>query len=338
MSLTIEVKGVIGKVRLDQFLKRALKEENISFRRLITKIKDKGVIVNGRLIKKKSWLVENGDKIELLWNLPKVEFSPLPASDLNIKILYEDEAVLLLHKESGIKTYPLEPDERDTLANAIITRYPMIKGIGYKPQQAGILYRLDTDTSGIVIVCKTASIFNSLRQLMKSGKVKKEYIAMVFGTLEKDGYITYPIATKGRNSEKVIVLKEKNYDPNRYHSVQPATTYYQVWDRANNATLLKIRITVGRRHQIRAHLSSIGHPIVGDKIYSKFKVPETLGRLFLHATKVTFPHPLSGKKIKVGDPLPPELNKFWNEVKTGKINITKYMVEKDQEGESQDVP
>ena len=336
MTISIEVKGVEGQQRLDQYLKRTFRNENISLRKLTSRIKEKGVIVNGRLIKRKSWLVKNGDKIEIPWSLPKVEFSPLPATDMKLKVFYEDEAVILVHKDSGVPAYPLEPDETNTLANAIIARYPITKGIGYQPQQAGILYRLDVDTSGIVIVCKTGSVFNALRRTMRAGQIKKEYIAMVFGNVDRPGRISYPIATKGRRAEKVIVLKDLRYNPDRYHSVQPAITHYQIKDRARDATLLKVRITEGRRHQIRAHLASIGHPIVGDRIYSPYEVPEELGRLFLHAIRVTFPHPLTGKQIKVTDPLPEKLLQFWNSVKDGRFDLTEYMVKKDNHGDKED--
>ena len=206
-----------------------------------------------------------------------------------IKILLEDPLFLVVEKPSGIPSQPLK-DKALSLASLLAEKYPELRNIG--GLDGGAVHRLDRETSGLMIFARTSSTYDWFREQFSKNKIEKEYTALVVGEISQPGKITWPIGGDPRSSKKVKVYK--NIKEGRRHKAQEAVTFYEPLSLREGAwgkvTLVSIRIKTGRRHQIRAHMASIGHPLVGDRLY---KGPEGK-RLFLHASKICFEHPKTG--------------------------------------------
>lgn len=233
---------------------------------------------------------------------------------MDIKIIYEDNDVLVVDKPAGIITFP-EGDisEEKTLIDSLIEKYPELKNTG-EPPRYGIIHRLDKDTSGILLVAKTTEALIFFQKQFKNREVKKKYIALVAENIKKDKGEIKTLIGRAPGDKR----KQKAYLPNEPGSEgkREAITKYKVLQKFKDYTLLEIKIETGRRHQIRCHLSYIQHPITGDKMYG-FKnspVPEGLTRQFLHASYL---------KIKLPDhtikefqsELPEELKNIINNLK-----------------------
>ena len=229
----------------------------------------------------------------------------IPNKNIPIKIIFEDGDIIALNKPAGLPVYPLKGEETETLANGLVAKWPELASLG---QDAGLVHRLDNDTSGIMLVAKNESAYKNLRKEFENREVYKEYTALVLGETPSDGIIDSPIVHDGKKM-KIIPLSPKE----RGRSQQKAHTEYKVIKKflGGQYSLLKVIIKTGVRHQIRVHLASIGHPIAGDTLYCKSKHKLTdrteLNRQFLHASKIRFNHPSSGKLLESESPLPREL-------------------------------
>ena len=222
-----------------------------------------------------------------------------------VKIHYEDEYILVVEKESGLPTIPVKNGKRPTLADLLVKKYPYLSKIG-KKDEAGIVHRLDNQTSGLVLVAKDNETYEILRkQIVNSTQIKKEYLALVLGHPPKEESITSSIAHHPRKKKKMVISKLG----------RSATTHFRVIKRYKNNgasyALLQIDIKKGVRHQIRSHLASLGFPLVGDKIYQNVKKRQQdikdINRHFLHAHKLGFKHPRSGEWIEISSDLPSDL-------------------------------
>ena len=228
---------------------------------------------------------------------------------MKIPIIYEDQDILIINKPARLLVHPTTKGEKDTLVDWLIKKYPQIKNVGENKQRPGIIHRLDKDTSGLLIIAKNQKTYLFFKDQFKSHKIEKKYIALVFGKLkEKKGIITKSISRsrkKGRIQTTAPIGKRKE-----------AITRYKVLKEYLDYSLLEIRPKTGRTHQIRVHLTSIGHPIAGDKQY-KFKrqlSPKDLDRQFLHANYLKFSMP--NKEIKEFSLfLPEELIKVLKKIK-----------------------
>ncbi len=248
-----------------------------------------------------------------------------------IKTIYEDADILIIDKPSGLLTHPVNrEDESDSVVGWVLKRHPEItkiqdkygKKVGaWTDLRPGIVHRLDKETSGLLVIAKTQSAFDYLKKLFQEHKIKKTYIALVFGHLkEKKGIIESPIGKlDGKQSTRIHgkrELKEKN-----------AITEYKVINycalNAERYTLLEVSPKTGRTHQIRVHFKSLGHPLVCDPIYGgkNLTCPPELGRLFLHAQKLSFTPPHSGALI-VETELPPKLQNFLDKLETENKNLS----------------
>lgn len=230
---------------------------------------------------------------------------PVPQADLDLPIIYESTTWLAVNKHAGQNVYPLSPNERGTLANAIVARFPETIEAGRAPLQAGCVHRLDKDTSGLVLVARTQQAFTNLWAQFCDQSIKKIYTALVEGILEQNGSIDSPIANRGRSQSRVSTKAPDGL---------PAQTNYEVLQTFANATLLRVQLIHGRRHQIRVHLASMGHPVAGDVLYGAQKNPN-VARHYLHAQKLELIDPDTGKPIIVEADSPPELQ-LSNWVKT----------------------
>lgn len=228
-----------------------------------------------------------------------------------IHVIYEDKNFLALYKPAGILVHKVESSKlkvlEPTLADWLLTHYPEVKNVGDEPKiRPGIVHRLDRDTSGVILIPRNQKYFEYLKNLFQTGQIKKTYLALVWGKLEpKIGVIKKPISLK-HGSIKRTVWEGK--------LEKEAITDYKVIKFLNDFSLVKVFPKTGRTHQIRVHLSSIGHPIVGDSLYGKKINPFKLKRQFLHAESLEF-SVTEGKRIKIGAELPEELKKILDDLK-----------------------
>lgn len=303
--------------RLDKFLTAKLKDKT---RSQIKKMINEGLVeVDGQVSKVHRFL-KPGEKIVIKQKkaeAKKAETKPKKEKLVEPEVIFETKDYVVLDKPIGLLAHPTEKGETNTLANWLIKKYPKMEKIGQEQHRAGIIHRLDRDVSGVMLAVKTNKAFEHLKALFKKREVNKEYTAIVYGQVSNEiGEIELPI---GRNKDGQFVAHPKKGTEKFNEKDKLAKTKYSVLEYLKGYTLLKVNILTGRTHQIRAHLSAIGHPIIGDKIYkpkkkffnflrSKIKVVDP-GRIFLHSTKIGFKD-LNGTWQEYESPLPTELNKF----------------------------
>lgn len=241
----------------------------------------------------------------------------------NIKIIFEDEYLLVLDKPAGILVHPTPAQEKNTLVDFLRARIAKIETMPWPDRtRAGIVHRLDKDTSGLIIVAKNPRTLVRLQEQFRHHKVQKTYLALVLGKLEKSGEIE-AMLTRGKAGFQKV--RELDFSI-KNETIQPAVTLYQTMTKYHFQnqllTLVEVIPKTGRMHQIRAHFKHISHPVIGDPLYNtkaSRKISKKLGisRQFLHAQKLEFKHPLTQKKIKFKSQLPNELNNIL--VKISKI-------------------
>ncbi len=276
--------------RLDRYL--AGRYPHLSRSYLQKLIADGRVTVNGRPVRP-SLEVKEGDSITILLPpppSPRVEPEPMP-----LRVMYEDDEVLVVDKPAGLPTHPGAGHSDHTLANALLAHRPSLRGIG-DPDRPGLAHRLDKDTSGLVMVAKTEQTLRALSGQLKARSIVKRYIALVKGRVEPpEGVIEAPIGRSPRQRKKMAVVR----------GGREAMTRYKVLQLFDGYTLLEVAPETGRTHQIRVHLAAIGHPVVGDPAYGS-RHPG-LNRHFLHASFLGFRLPGDGRYIEVRSELPAEL-------------------------------
>jgi len=224
------------------------------------------------------------------------------------KVIYEDRDFFVVDKPAGLLVHKSNSEDNEkTLVGWILERYPEVKKVGDEPEERpGIVHRLDRDTSGVMVVARNQDSFEYLKNLFANREIKKTYLALVFGRLDSAGIIDKPIKIKS-GTVKRTVWEGKDE--------KPAVTEYMVVSalrlKGGNQkfSLLKVLPKTGRTHQIRVHLASINHPIVGDKVYAPKRESFGLKRQFLHAESIEFTD-ASGKRIKIGSDLPEDLMVF----------------------------
>jgi 23S rRNA pseudouridine1911/1915/1917 synthase len=277
--------------RLDQFLRERLPEYSRS--RLQDWIEQGRVLVNGSP-EKRSYSVKGTERIRV----EPAELPPLRATpeDLPIEVLYEDADVIAINKPAGMVVHTGAGRHSGTLVNAVLHRFGQLSSVG-GDLRPGIVHRLDRFTSGVILVARGDAAHRNLAEQFASRQVEKIYVALVHGRVKNDqGRIETPIA---RDPVRRVRMTA------RLTHGRQAITSYQVLKRFEKFTLLEVKIGTGRTHQIRVHLASIRHPVVGDKLYGA--PASDLGRYFLHARQITFTSPTTGERITVAAPLPDDL-------------------------------
>ena len=280
--------------RLDSYLHERLPE--FSRARLQEWIKAGRVRVNGAPAKR-SYLLRGSETIDV----DPAEPPPLRAEpeDLPLEILYEDPAVIAINKPAGMVVHSGAGVHSGTLVNAVLHRFGKLSGVA-GDLRPGIVHRLDRFTSGVILVARTDAAHRDLAAQFSSRTVEKTYLALVHGRAKAErGRIATPIARDPARRTRMTAKLARG---------RAASTEYRVLKRFEKLTLLEVKIGTGRTHQIRVHLASIKHPVVGDKLYGAPASP--LGRFFLHAHKISFKAPTSGDSVTVIAPLAPELEEF----------------------------
>lgn len=271
--------------RCDVFLSKRL---NLSRSRITSLIKEGKIKIDGQELKPHH--KTRKDKIiEVL--LPDTTIKP---ENLPLDIVYEDRDIIVVNKPPGQITHPTPKIRQGTLVNALLFHCPELALLG--KERPGIVHRLDKDTSGLLVVAKTEVALKNLVKMIKERGVKRKYIALVWKNVEKDkGEITKPI---GRPRKGGVLMKAYGRNP------KEAKTFYKVLQRFNSASLLEIELVTGRTHQIRVHLASIGHPVIGDKAYGKKYRQSIIKRQALTAFSLSLPHPITNKPLSFEAPIP----------------------------------
>jgi 23S rRNA pseudouridine1911/1915/1917 synthase len=280
--------------RLDSYLHARLPQ--LSRSRIQSWIKSGRVRVNG-VPQKRSHTLRGTETIQV----EPAELAPLRAfpEDVPLEVLYEDAAVIAINKPAGMVVHSGAGRSSGTLVNALLHRFGTLSGVG-GDVRPGIVHRLDQFTSGVILVARTDAAHRHLAQQFSSRKVEKIYLALVNGRVKSEhGRITTPIARDPVRRTRMTA---------RLASGRDALTDFKVLKRFAKSTLLEVRLGTGRTHQIRVHLSSIGHPVVGDKLYGA--PPSPLGRYFLHAHRITFSTAASDQPVTITASLPPGLQEF----------------------------
>ena len=287
--------------RVDAFLSQKIKE--LSRSQLQKAIEQERVKVN-QTIRKSSYKLKEGDKVEIEFELRKPD--KVEGEDLPLEIIYKDSHLLVINKPSGIVVHPGAGNKQGTLINALLFHFPQLKGIGPE-ERPGIVHRLDKETSGVMVVARTLGAYRDLQQQFKRRQVKKVYSGLVWGRMpEKEGLIDWALGRHVKHGQRISVRTKKP---------RPAETFYTVQEELGNFTLLEIRPVTGRTHQVRVHFAASGHPLVGDVRYGRRKSKIKCPRLFLHASRLSFLHPDTGKKIEFTSPLSEDLKGFLKALK-----------------------
>jgi len=290
--------GDAGK-RLDQMVHERLPQYSRS--RIQQWIRDGHILVNGAR-ERPSRLLRAGEPVDVA----PAEAPPLHATPerIPLAVLYEDRDLVAIDKPAGMVVHAGAGIHSGTLVNALLGRFEALSGVGGE-LRPGIVHRLDRYTSGVLLVAKNDAAHQNLAEQFSSRKVEKIYLALVHGRVKQEtGRIDRPIARDPVHRTRMTA---------RLGAGRPAWSEYRVLRRFERFTLLEVRIGTGRTHQIRVHLSGIGHPVAGDTLYgapAKVEGQPPLGRYFLHAHRIRFHLPSTGEEATVVSPLPAELEKW----------------------------
>lgn len=282
--------------RLDIFLAERIGE--LSRSQVKKLVEGQKIRVDGNL-RKSSYKLNEGERVEIDYELPKVE--KIAPENIPLKFIYSDEHIGIIDKPSGLVVHPGAGSRQSTLVNALLFHFPDIERVGPE-DRPGIVHRLDKETSGLIVVARTLKSFSELQRQFKAREVEKLYQGLVWGKISKpEGRINWAIGRHVRHGERMSIKTKKPRE---------AVTLYTVLKKFKEFTLLEIKPITGRTHQIRVHFSAAGHPIVGDTRYGRRKTKILCPRLFLHAFRLAFFHPESNEKVEFSSPLPDDLKNF----------------------------
>lgn len=283
-------------IRIDSYLTKII--DGVSRSYIQKLIKEGRVLVNDNEIKAR-YIVNAGDHISVNFP-PKKEEKPVP-ENLHLDIIYEDEYIAIVNKPAGMVVHPAPGNESNTLVNALLFHIDKLY-TGNDIKRPGIVHRLDKDTSGIMVVAKDEIAYNSLIQQFKNRSVKRIYLALVHGILDRDqGTIIAPIGRHPVDRKKMAVVNENSKE---------AITKFKVVERFDKYTLVMASLITGRTHQIRVHMAYIKHPIVGEKLYSRRKNDFGIKTQLLHAYKLGLIHPNSGDYMEFKAELPKDFKEL----------------------------
>ena len=286
-------------IRIDQYL---AKELDISRSKVQKLIKEEKVLVNGKVVSS-NYIVHLDDEINVDSSLDN-NIAVLP-EDIPIDILYEDQYLLIVNKESGMVVHPAAGNYSHTLVNALLYRFDLKSGNDVT--RPGIVHRIDKDTSGVMVVAKDEKTHELLSEMIKNKEVERIYVALVEGIIMHDtGDIDAPIGRDTVNRQKMMVT-----DVN----AKEAFTHFKVLKRYKNAnkTLIECKLKTGRTHQIRVHMEYIGHPIYNDPVYGRNKKTTPFGQ-FLHSKSIRFIHPITKEEIYEEAAIPKEFQDYLDSI------------------------
>ncbi|BCU82229.1 putative RNA pseudouridine synthase YlyB [Polycladomyces abyssicola] len=261
-------------------------------------IKEGRVTVNGRTVKA-NYRLEAGD--EVIVSVPPVEELAVEPEPIPLDVRYEDEDVIVVNKPRGMVVHPAPGNTSGTLVNALLAHCRDLSGIG-GVARPGIVHRIDKDTSGLLMVAKNDLAHQSLAAQLKAHSVDRIYLAIVHGNIPHNrGTVDAPIG-RDPHDRKKMAINHKNG--------KPAVTHFAVLEHWQQASLIECKLETGRTHQIRVHMASIGHPLIGDPVYGPKKNRYPIQGQALHAKVLGFDHPRTGKRIRLEAELPKDMEKL----------------------------
>lgn len=278
-------------MRIDKFLSETCSGLSRSFLQKL--LKSDMVEVNGKAVKS-SYKVITGDQIA--FEVPEAVEAEIQAEELPMEILYEDKDIILINKAKGMVVHPAAGHYSGTLVNGLMHHcrgeLSGINGV----MRPGIVHRIDRDTTGVLIVCKNDYAHNAIAEQLKEHSITRRYYAIVHGVVkEQEGSIDAPIGRHPVDRKKMSV---------NHKNGKSAVTHYRVLERFREFTYVECELETGRTHQIRVHMASIGHPLLGDEVYGPSKCPYRLEGQTLHAGVLGIVHPVTGEYMEFKAPLP----------------------------------
>jgi 23S rRNA pseudouridine1911/1915/1917 synthase len=290
-TLRLRVPESAAGVRLDRFLAGV---PEVGSRAAADAILAAGLVRLDGEHRDRSQRLRGSEQIEL--TLPEVDAPELVAEEMSLRIAYEDEHLLVVDKPARVVVHPAPGHLHGTLVHGLLQR----GAAGGEADRPGIVHRLDRDTSGLLVVARSNEAHRRLQGLVRRRELEREYLALVRGRpRSRRGRIEAPI---GRDRRTPFRQSLDTASP------RDAVTHFELVALFESHALLRVRLETGRTHQIRVHLAAIALPVVGDAVYG---VPEpALGRQFLHAARLAFPHPFTGERVQVESPLPDELERY----------------------------
>jgi len=304
-TLDLTVPAECAGLRLDQALARLLPEHSRS--RISAWVRAEQVLVSGSVAKPKQ-KVWGGERIRLDAPAPPEQSAYLPEA-LRLDIVHEDAAVLVIDKPAGLVVHPGSGNWSGTLLNALLHHHPPLTQI----PRAGIVHRLDKDTSGLLVVAKTQTAQTALVRQLQRRSVGRTYHAIVWGHLATSGEVDAPIGRHPVHRTRMAVVA----------AGRSARTHYRPLERIDNASLVECKLDTGRTHQIRVHMASIGHPLLGDPVYGRRTSAGgshpslRLARQALHAVALELDHPASGERMRWTSHLPADLEAVLTALRLG---------------------
>ena len=295
-TLTFELDGDGLPIRLDLFIRHEI--PNLSRAEVQRLIRSGAAIVNGSVVVSPSTKVKTGDVLEFDAPGPRAPDAPPKPQNLDFEIVHEDDHVIVVDKPAGLAVHAGAGRKDGNLVNGLIAKYPELAAL--EPvERPGIVHRLDADTSGLMLVARTASAASKLSADIKNHDVGRWYIALIDGKIKghPSGIIDRPIGRHPRIRTRQAVVQDG----------KPARTAFFVLAnysiQGRDLTLIQLYLETGRTHQIRVHMQAIGHPVIGDPVYGVNPPGITLGRQFLHAHRIEFDHPATGETLVFNSPL-----------------------------------
>ena len=283
--------------RIDAYLSEILKESRTKIQELI---KSENIKVNS-MKTKASYKLEKGDEVYI--NIPDAKQVDIIAQDIDIEIVYEDKYLLIVNKKAGMVVHPSKGHEQNTLVNALLYKVGDLSGINGEIRP-GIVHRLDKDTSGLIIIAKDDKTHNLLTEMFKNKEIKKIYYAIVKGSMNKQsGTLISNIGRDEKDRKKMTVKKDGGKE---------AITNFDIVDKNEKYSLVRLNLKTGRTHQIRVHLSHFFFPIIGDSVYGR---KDEFPRQMLHAYELSFIHPITKKSINVIGEFHKDFNDALNKTK-----------------------
>lgn len=309
VPLLFRVSDEYAGMRLDQVLVRLLPEYSRS--RLQDWIVRQQVKLDGAdaTPRQKVW---GGETIEVTPQVSPAE-QPYQAEEIGLDIRHEDESILVINKPAGLVVHPGSGNWQGTLLNALLHHAPPLAGI----PRAGIVHRLDKDTSGLLVVAKTLVAQTALVRQLQARSVHREYYALVHGEMQREGTVNAPLGRHPVQRTKMAIVAEG----------KPAVTHYTVAESFPGCTLLRCKLETGRTHQIRVHLAHLSHPLVGDSVYIRgvqkcpprmHPILASFPRQALHATRLGLEHPATGLWLEWQAPIPADMAHLLNEIRSAK--------------------
>lgn len=279
--------------RLDLFVGKALGLSRTKLKELFDR---DAIRVDGRRAKK-GQTVTAGQKVSV--EVAEEEPRPVAQPELALTVLHEDASLIFVDKPASAPSHPLRPGETGTVANALVARYPECLEASEDPREGGLCHRLDVQTSGVLVAARSREVWLKMRQAFGGRDIDKRYWALVSGPIADEGEVDLPLRHHPRHPDRVEAAVDGV-------DAREALTHFRVLARSGEYSLVEARIFTGVLHQVRAHLASIGAPLVGDAQYGGPPL-EGLERFFLHARSLALPHPVTAERLLVSAPLPAEL-------------------------------